>query len=206
VVTFKEDRSPELWRAFQSRLALPPQSQQKIVLPDGTRQHFRWVEPLEYIASEKRTWTRGARQCEETSPTGQPTTFAGLTHLAVHRQTVMSLANGGGRIRAKIENEGFKVQKNSGLNREHVFSQTWEHAKAYDYLLQIGHLLMQRLHHNRLHRALAKPYGQPTGLGLWGALKKIPQRLWEALRYYFFADADFDGAMARGCHIALDSS
>jgi L-ribulose-5-phosphate 3-epimerase UlaE len=82
------------------------------------------------------------------------------------------------------------VQKNSGLNLEHVFSQTWEHAKAYYYLLQIGHLLMQLLHHNSLHRALAKQYGQPTVLGLWGAPKKIPQRWLEALRYYFFADAD----------------
>jgi hypothetical protein len=206
VVTFKEGRLPDLWREFQSLLALQPQTQLQTLLPGGTRQRFRWVEQLDYIDSAERAWTLGAIQCEETSPTGEHTTFAWLTNLAVNRQTVMDIAQGGGRIRVKIENEGFNVQKNSGLNLEHVFSQNWEHAKAYYYLLQIGHLLMQLLHHNSLHRALAQHYGQTTVLGLWGALKKIPQRLLEALRYYGFADADFEVERARGCHIALDSS
>lgn len=206
VVTFKEGRSPELWREFQSLLALQPQTQIKTLLPDGTRQCFRWVEQLDFIDSEKRSWTLGAIQCEEISPTGEHTTFAWLTNLAVNRETAMDIAQGGGRIRVKIENEGFNVQKNSGLNLEHVFSQKWDHAKAYYYLLQIGHLLLQLLHHNSLHRALAKHYGQKTVLGLWGALKKIPQRLLEALRYYCFAEADFDVEIARSCHIALDSS
>jgi hypothetical protein len=60
------------------------------------------------------------------------------------------------------------------------------------YLLQIGHLHMQLLHHNSLHLALAKQYGQPSVLALWGALKKIPQRLLEALRYYLFDELDFN--------------
>jgi hypothetical protein len=206
VVTFKEGRTPDLWCEFQNLLALQPQSRQEVVLPDGTHQSFRWIEELEYTDSEKRTWTLGAIQCEETSPTGQHTTFAWLTNLAVNRQTAIPIANGAGRLRSKIENEGFNIQKNSGLNLEHVFSQTWENAKAYYYLLQMGHLLMQLLNHNSLHRALAKQYGQNTVLGLWGALKKIPQRLLEALRYYYFDKTDFDVELARGCHIGLDSS
>ena len=129
-----------------------------------------------------------------------------MTNLAVNRQTVIPIANGAGRLRSKIENEGFNVQKNSGLNLEHVFSQQWDHAKAYYYLLQIGHLLMQLLTHGSLLRALAKQYGHNTVLGLWGALKKIPQRLLEALRYYYFCETDFDVELARKCHIALDSS
>ncbi len=56
------------------------------------------------------------------------------------------------------------------------------------------------------NRALAKQYGQPTVLALWGALKKIPQRLLEALRYYVLPEADFDLAAARRCHISLNSS
>ncbi len=63
------------------------------------------------------------------------------------------------------------------MNLEHVFSQNWDHAKAYYYLLQLGHLLMQLLYHNSLHRALAKQYGHKSVLALWGTLKKIPQRL-----------------------------
>ena len=206
VVTFKEGRTPDLWREFLALLKLCPQQKRTTTLPDKTRLVYRLVEQLPYLDSEKRSWTLGAILCEETSPTGEKTTFAWLTNLAVNRDSVMAIADQVGRLRQKIENEGFNVQKNSGLNLEHVFSQNWDHAKAYYYLLQIGHLLMQLLHHNSLHRALAKQYGQPSVLALWGALKKIPQRLFEALLYYLLHESDFDVALAARCHIGLNSS
>ena len=65
---------------------------------------------------------------------------------------------------------------------------------------------MQLLHHNSLHRALAKQYGQKTVLSFWGALKKIPQRLLEAFRYYLLPPTDFDVQTAQRCHISLNSS
>lgn len=206
VVTFKEGRTPDLWREFQALLKLQPQQLLATILPDKTRRLYRWVEQLPYLDSEKRSWTLGAILCEETSPSGETTTFAWLTNWAVNRDSVIAIAEQVGRLRTKIENEGFNVQKNSGLNLEHVFSQNWDHAKAYYYLLQIGHLLMQLLHHNSLHRALAKQYGRNSVLALWGALKKIPQRLLEALRYFLLAAADFDVRTAARCHISLNSS
>lgn len=206
VVTFKEGRLPDLWQEFQALLKLSPQQTLSTTLPDKTRRLYRWVEQLPYTDSEKRSWTLGAILCEETSSTGQKTTFAWLTNLAVSRDRVIAIAEQVGRLRAKIENEGFNVQKNSGLNLEHVFSQNWDHAKAYYYLLQIGHLLMQLMHHNSLHRALAQEYGHKSVLALWGALKKIPQRLLEGLRYYLMAPADADVGAAAACHIGLNSS
>jgi len=206
VVTFKEGRTPELWQEFLALLKLRPQQKRTVTLPDKTRRVYRWVEQLPYIDGEKRSWTLGAIVCEETSPTGDTTTFAWLTNLAVNRDSVIAIADQVGRLRQKIENEGFNVQKNSGLNLEHVFSQNWDHAKAYYYLLQLGHLLMQLLHHNSLHRALAKEYGHNSVLALWGALKKIPQRLLEAFRYYLLNAADFDVAASALCHIGLNSS
>jgi len=118
----------------------------------------------------------------------------------------MTISGPVGRLRTKIENEGFKVPKNSDLYLGHVFSQDWDHAKAHYYLLQIGHLLMQLLHHNSLHWALAEQYGHNTILALWGPLKNIPRRLLEALRYYLLAEADFDVQAATRCHIGLNSS
>jgi len=174
-------------------LKLCPEQKRTTTLPDKTRRVYRWVEQLPYRDSEKRSWILGAILCEETSTSGEKTTFAWLTNLAVNRDSVMAIADQVGRLRQKIENEGFNVQKNSGLNLEHVFSQNWDHAKAYYYLLQIGHLLMQLLHHNSV-------------LALWGALKKIPHRLLEALRYYLLAEADFDLRAAARCHVGLNSS
>jgi hypothetical protein len=206
VVTFKEGRTPALWQEFQALLKLSPHHQITTTLPDKTRRVYRWVPDLRYRDSEQRDWTLGAILCEETAPTGTKTTFAWLTNHAVHRDSVIPIADQVGRLRSKIENEGFNVQKNSGLNLEHVFSQNWDHAKAYYYLLQLGHLLMQLLHHNSLHRALAQQYERPSVLALWGALKKIPQRLLEAFRYYLLPDAAFDVRAAAHCHISLDSS
>jgi hypothetical protein len=206
VVTFKEGRLPDLWKEFQGLLKLCPEQKLTAQLPDKTRRVYRWIEQLPYTDSQNRTWMLGAILCEETSPTGQKTTFAWLTNWAVNRDSVMAIADQAGRLRVKIENEGFNVQKNSGLNLEHVFSQNWDHAKTYYYLLQVGHLLMQLLHHNSLHRALAKQYGRKSVLALWGALKKIPQRLLEALRYYLLPEGDFDVQAARRCHISLNSS
>ena len=65
---------------------------------------------------------------------------------------------------------------------------------------------MQLLHHNSLHQALAKQYGHNSVLALWGALKKIPQRLLEAFRYYLLAEADADAQAAARCHLSLNSS
>ena len=205
VVTFKEGRTPDLWREFQALLQLCPEQKRTVTLGDKTRRVYRWVEQLPYIDSEKRSWTLGAIVCEETSPAGEKTTFAWLTNLAVNRDSVIAVADQVGRLRQKIENEGFNVQKNSGLNLEHVFSQKWDHAKAYYYLLQLGHLLMQLLHHNSLHLALAKQYGRKTVLTLWGTLKKIPQRLLEAFRYYLLPQ-DFPAQAAKACHISLNTS
>jgi hypothetical protein len=73
-------------------------------------------------------------------------------------------------------------------------------------LLQIGHRLMQLLSHNSLHQALAKTYGHHSVRALWGALKKIPQRLLDAFRYYLLPEADFDVQAAARCHISLNSS
>lgn len=206
VVTFKEGRTPELGQEFQALLKLSPQQTLTAILPHKTRRVYRWVEQLPYIDSEKRAWTLDAILCEETSPAGEKTTFAWLTNLAANRDSVIAIADQVGRLRQTIENEGFNVQKNSGLNLEHVFSQNWDPAQAYYCLLQIGHLLMQLLNQSSLHRALAKAYGHNSVLGLWGALKKIPQRLLEAFRYFLLPQTDFDLAAAARCHIALNTS
>ncbi len=69
-----------------------------------------------------------------------------------------------------------------------------------------GHLLMQLLHHNSLHRDLAQQYGVKPCSPCGDRSKKIPQRLLEALRYYVLRQVDFDLQTASRCHISLNSS
>ena len=59
VVTFKERRTPDLWREFLALLKLRPEQKRTITLPDKTRRVYRWVEQLPYTDGEKRSWTLG---------------------------------------------------------------------------------------------------------------------------------------------------
>ena len=49
-----------------------------------------------------------------------------------------------GRLRWKIENEGFNTQKHLGYALEHKYARVnWQAAKNYYQCLQIGHLINQ---------------------------------------------------------------
>lgn len=199
VVTFKEGRLPDLWREFRALLRLVPHQCLREQRPDRTRRLYRWIEALAYLDSQDRTHRLNALLCEETSPVGQVTTFAWLTDLPLNRQTVLAVASQGGRLRSTIENEGFNVQKNSGLNLEHAYSLDWTKAKAYYLLLQLGHLFFQLLEKGSLLRALALAYAKTTVARLWGGQDKLAQRLLEALRYFLWPDP----ATQPPCRISL---
>jgi hypothetical protein len=51
------------------------------------------------------------------------------------------VANEGGRLRWKIENEGFNTQKNQGYGFEHPYSQDYQAMKCFYILMQISPLL-----------------------------------------------------------------
>ncbi|MSR43402.1 MAG: hypothetical protein EXS19_05125 [Pedosphaera sp.] len=83
----------------------------------------------------------------------------------------------------EIENHGFNIQKNSGLNLEHAYSQGEDTMKSFYYLLQIAHLFLQMFEMGSLLRSLAREH-QTTPMGLFGSLKNLAQRLLECLRYF----------------------
>ncbi len=73
----------------------------------------------------------------------QSTKFKWLTNFEMNSGTVNDLANNGGRLRWKIENEGFNVQKNDGYNLEHAYSRDPNARKVFYLLLQIAHLIFR---------------------------------------------------------------
>ena len=92
--------------------------------------HLSWVECIETtvnIKSGKTTETR----------------FVHLSNLKLDRQIVVAVSDEG-RLRWKIENEGFNTQKNGGYRLEHKYSRTSFNAmKNYYQCLQIAHLINQ---------------------------------------------------------------
>ena len=184
VLTFKPGRTPALWEDFQGLLKLSPENAFIQILPDNTRQVFRWVNGLSYTDSEKRTHTLNALLCEETPPGAETQTYSWVTNKPLSRRNVVAVATHGGRVRFKIENQGFNTQKNSGLNLEHAYSTGSDTMKSFYYLLQIAHLFLQMLEMGSLLRRLAQEYGSESAVGLFGSLKNIAQRLLECFRYF----------------------
>ena len=190
VLTFKEGRTPALWQEFQKLLKLSPENRLKTQWPDGTRQTFRWVNDLEHIDQEGRVHTVHALLCEESGPAGEQT-FSWVTNFRLTHKNVSAIASQGGRVRCNIENQGFNIQKNSGLNLEHAYSTDPEVMKAFYYLLQIAHLFLQMFELGSLLRRLAEDY-HTTPLGLFGSLKNLAQRLLECFRYFQLGAAPFE--------------
>jgi hypothetical protein len=202
VLTFKPGRTPSLWKDFEGLLKLSPNNSLKCALADGTRQLFRWVNDLDYEDDEGRRHKFNALLCEETS--GQEKhTFAWTTDLPLRQNTVCAVAAQGGRVRSKIENQGFNIQKNSGLNLEHAYSTESDVLKAFYYLLQIAHLFLQMFEMGSLLQHLAKEYDS-SPIQLFGSLKNLNQRLLECFRYFKLGEEAFTSVP---CQIRLlDSS
>ena len=202
--TFKPGHMPAVWEDFQGLLKLCPENALERPAPGGVHQAYRWVHGLSYRDDQGRTWRFNAIECKETVE-GETTTFAWITGLEVDARTVEDIATKGGRHRWHIENQGFNRQKNSGLNLEHAFSIDPEKLKAYYYLLQIAHMILQLVEAGSLLRNLAAEFGRRP-LQLFGSLKNLGRRLLDAFRYMALDDRAFDPIRAAGIQIRLDSS
>jgi hypothetical protein len=204
IYVFKPGRLPALWQEFQGLLRLCPEQQVVWTTPRGVTQVYRWVNGLRYTDSDGREWTFDALECTETTKDGNKSTWSWVTSLGVRHETVVEVATDGGRTRWREENEGFNIQKNSGLNLEHAYShRCWA---AYYFLLQIAHLLLQLVEKGNLLQQLAKEQGKRTAVELYGSLKNMAQRLLESLRYRHWPEEAFDRAAAGTIQIRLDSS
>jgi hypothetical protein len=197
-------RASTLWTDFQGLLKLLPQNKRVVTLPEGTRQQYRWANQLPFTDSEGRLHIVEAILCEETIA-GQTTTFAWIPDLKVTANTVIEISLKGGRVRSKIENQGFNIQKNNGLNLEHAYSIGTDTMKSFYYLLQIAHTILQLLEMGSLLKNLAAQY-QASPRKLFGSLKNLARRLLECLRNCNIPDTAFDILAAARIQIRFNTA
>lgn len=167
IISFKEGSMPERFAEAQSLMKLQPGN---ILSTEGNKvaQAFRWAEGLP-IAE----FTPHVIECREVAEQQEATTFVWLTNFRVDKNRVQNIANQGGRLRWKIENEGFNVQKNAGYHMEHPFSEHPNGFCVFYTLLLIAHYLSQLIHHGSLIESLVRAYG---------SAKNFARRLAESLR------------------------
>jgi len=169
IIGFKEGSMPERFAEAQALMKLQPQNTKQVDGKQAT-QTFRWATGLP-IAE----FTPNVIECREVSNENEATTFVWLTNFHVCKNRVQNIANQGGRLRWKIENEGFNVQKNAGYHMEHPFSEHPNGFLVFYLLLLIAHYLSQLIHHGSLIESLVRVYG---------SAKNFARRLAESLRQW----------------------
>lgn len=164
------------------------------------RQQYRWVDDISYRDSAARDHIVAVIECKETKPgrnaIEETTTHRWVSNYKIKAENVVALANDGGRIRWKIENEGFNMQKNGGYALEHGYTQNPNAAKVFYFLLQIAHMLIQLMDKGSL---LKKAF--PSG---FGSLKNLSFRLLEAWRNAHLTTFDFRAILYAHFQIRFD--
>jgi hypothetical protein len=195
IITFKEGSLPAVWQEYQTLLGLCPENRRIVETADGRRQEFAWVRDLSYVDDQGREQKFHAFECREENADGRQF-FAWMTNFTVRAENVAALGNRGGRLRWKIENEGFNTQKNGGFALEHAYSHGNRQIKNLYILMQVAHLLLQLLEHGNLLGADCRR--------LYGSLQAMARRLAEALRNYLLPAEALDPAVR--IRVRLDSS
>jgi len=204
MIVLKDDDLPSINEEFDALSKLQPEN--RLVWRTGKgaqiKQAFRWADDIAYVDSEKKQHTLSAVECLETKPDkeGQKKTtkFKWVTNCHVSIKNVTTLSNDGGRMRWKIENEGFNVQKKGGYELKHAYTNHPNSAKIFYFLLQIAHLLAQLLYKETL---LKRDF--PDG---FGSAKNLAFRLLEAWRNARMAQADIRAVLQKQFQIRFDSS
>ncbi len=85
--------------------------------------------------------------------------FVHITNVLVNKASVSKVSQAG-RMRWKIENEGFNNQKNGGYNLQHKFSRTsFNASKNYYQLLQIADIINQLVYKLKKNKDFIARYG-----------------------------------------------
>jgi len=154
IINFKEGAMPERFAEAQALMKFQPENALQTTWKKS-EQLFRWTSELPVA-----TFKVNIIECLEQSPGKEEATpFVWITNFHVCKNNVQRIANQGGRLRWKIENEGFNVQKNDGYNMQHPFSEHPNGFAVFYHILQLAHYFTQLILHGSLIKSLAQEFG-----------------------------------------------
>jgi hypothetical protein len=191
IITFKEGALPTAFREFQTLKHFSPE---KVVETrvDERYQRLSWVCDLEHEG-----FRFSAFDCLTYNDDGEVVYFAWMTDLPVRRDTVVALANQGGRKRWTIENQGFRNQKHQEYRLEHPYSDHPVALKNYYFLIQITQAWVQLLVRGRLAGAFRRSIR---------SVKNLFRRLADSFLYELIPAEAVDPVRLASIQIRLDDT
>lgn len=185
IITFKEGSAPAVFGEYERLKAAGAQAH---VHQEGDlSQTYWWVQGVDFSGQAV-----NVLECKEVPKKGEARRFVWATDLQITPENCAILGNQGGRLRWKIENEGFNIQKNNGYAMEHAYCEQGQAAKNFYLLLQIAHLIAQLLEKGLLAKDMAKRIG---------AVKNVARFLLEELRRITFEPSELRAYLDRRIQI-----
>ncbi len=140
---------PSVWEEVEALRPLQSANQYRRVWR-GRRQHFWWVNDIEYrYDHDKKSVPVHVVICEESwqevdRETGEivqkQSRHAWISSCPLRWNNVHERCNLGARYRWGIE-DSMQTEKRRGYYYEHPFSYTWNAMKGYHYLMRMAHLM-----------------------------------------------------------------
>jgi len=140
IVTFKDGNLPSIWEEVLSLQKITYDNKRTRTTCQQGKQIYHtctWINEIDYYGF-KLNWFECVEQVGNVS-----TRFVYISSMVIDYHTVLEMAESG-RMRWKIENEGFNIQKNHGYGLEHKYARTSMRAtKNYYQCMQIAHMINQ---------------------------------------------------------------
>jgi len=175
-VTFKNGNLTSVWEEVMELQLLQSKNTRLEICyrPDGKimEQAFQWVTGVDY-KSHILNWLECIETIKPTKTDGADeklkiTRFVHITDLAINISNIVDTSRTG-RLRWKIENEGFNTLKNGGYGMEHQYARkSYCALKNYFQFMQMAHLIHQLMTlTTRFREDFMMTKNHPTLKNLW---------------------------------------
>ena len=147
ILTFKDGCLPSVWAEVERLKPLQEDNPRRQALINGNkriRSDYRWVTKVDYNGHSLH-WLECLETLSEEGKEDAFSRFVHLTDIEPSYQSAPSLSDTG-RMRWKIEHEGFNAQKNQGYGMSHPYARkSYLAMKNYYQGLQIAHIINELL-------------------------------------------------------------
>jgi len=161
-------------------------------------EEYRYQTDIEYHKKYTLNWVQclgtrtkmNQRRTKTTHSLPETSRFEYVTNLQPNRENLRAIASAG-RLRWKIENEGFNTQKRRDYQLGHkVCRNAYNGLKNYYTLLQIAHAINQLIEKGKCITAILKLRPKETLHNLWYKLKGC-MICWKSMIEYFTQETEF---------------
>ena len=193
IITFQDGNLPSVWEEVNLLGSNPHREQvhKRYGKNCETVETFRWLNGIEYGKGKLNWIEAGIEKTDLKTGEVKKNRFVHLSSMEIDPEQAKTISDAG-RMRWKIENEGFNAQKNHGYELGHKYSESsFPALKNYYQCLQIAHIINQLTQKST------------TVSGWLKANNKLTIKfLWEKL-ISFMDEGNLENMQKRRCQIRL---